>query len=580
MAEVDNEAPEKLSHNHPLLLNSNDNSGAILISLQLRGPENYSVWSRAMRIAILGRNKLGFIDGTCRRGKFGPNLVDLWNRCNAIVLSWIMNCVSPELSPELLSEIVYSSNTSAVWNDLKERFDKADLSRIFQIHKNIATINQGTSSISSYFSKLRHLWAEFDSLAPIPGCDCEKSREFVVFMKRLKLLQLFMGLNESHEQAKSQLLMMIPAPSVNKAYSMMMERESQRAIAHTSVPGHTRENCFKLVGYPADFKHKKKENTFPTANFAGNTGDSGTLMPINGSHDVFSAANFAVNEEATSSAKSATTGIFAFLSSIVDDRWIIDTGATNHLVGSSKLLTKLDKESSLKGPLQWAGKQSKLSFLISTTSSNKPFQLVHGNVWGPYRVPKHDGKRYFLILVDDFSRYTWIFLLNNKAETFVTVKQFLALVKNMFNSNVQTLRTYNDYEFFNSQFDELIKENGIVHQSSCVYTPQQNGVVKRKHISILNVARSLRFQGVVPLKFWGECVDTAVYLLNRLPSATLHYKSSFQMLHSHPPNLDHLKTFDYLAYASNPNITNKMLPTAIPAALMGVFLYSKRIQTL
>ncbi|XP_070026253.1 uncharacterized protein LOC142182157 [Nicotiana tabacum] len=185
MAEVvDNEAPEKLSYNHPLLLNSNDNSGAILISLQLRGPENYPVWSGAMRISILGRNKLGFIDGTCRRGKFGPNLIDLWDRCNAIVLLWIMNYVSPEL----LSGIVYSSNASAVWNDLKERFDKADLSRIFQIHKNIATINQGTSSISSYFSKLRLLWAEFDSLAPIPGYDFEKSREFVVFMERLKLL--------------------------------------------------------------------------------------------------------------------------------------------------------------------------------------------------------------------------------------------------------------------------------------------------------------------------------------------------------------------------------------------------------
>lgn len=62
MAEIDNEVPEKLSHNHPLFLNWNDNSGAILISLQLRGLKNYSVWSRAMRIAILGRNKLGFME--------------------------------------------------------------------------------------------------------------------------------------------------------------------------------------------------------------------------------------------------------------------------------------------------------------------------------------------------------------------------------------------------------------------------------------------------------------------------------------------------------------------------------------
>ncbi|XP_016435782.2 uncharacterized protein LOC107761995 [Nicotiana tabacum] len=65
------------------------------------------------------------------------------------------------------------------------------------------------------------------------------------------------------------------------------------------------------------------------------------------------------------------------------------------------------------------------------------------------------------------------------------------MVKNIFNSNVQILRTYNGCEFSNSQFDELVKENGIIHQSSCVYTPQQNGVVERKHRSILKVARSL-----------------------------------------------------------------------------------------
>ncbi|XP_075097847.1 uncharacterized protein LOC142175167 [Nicotiana tabacum] len=202
MATVDNELPDKLSHNHPLFLNSIDNLGAVLISLQLRGSKNYSVWIRAMRIAILGRNKLGFIDGTCKRESFGTNLIDLWERCNAIVLSWIMNCVSPEL----LSGIVYSLNASEVWKDLKKRFDKIDCSRIFQIHREIAIINQGTNLISSYFSKIRVLWAEFDSLTPALGCDCAKSGEYVAFMERLKLLQFLMGLNESYEQARSQIL--------------------------------------------------------------------------------------------------------------------------------------------------------------------------------------------------------------------------------------------------------------------------------------------------------------------------------------------------------------------------------------
>ncbi|XP_075083354.1 uncharacterized protein LOC142167097 [Nicotiana tabacum] len=184
-----------------------------------------------MRSSILGRNKLGFIHGTCKRENYGTNLVDLWEHCNAIVLSWLMNCVSPEL----LSGMVYSSNTGAVWDDLKERFDKVDCSRIFQIHKEISTASQGTSSISTYFSRLRVLSEEFDSFAQIPRCDRAKSLEFVHFMERQKHLQFLMGLNESYEQALSQLLMMVPVPSVNKAYSMLMERERQKTMANASA---------------------------------------------------------------------------------------------------------------------------------------------------------------------------------------------------------------------------------------------------------------------------------------------------------------------------------------------------------
>lgn len=110
METVYNELQEKLSHNHPLFMNNIDNSGVMLISIQLSGSENFFVWSRATRIDILGRNNLGFIDGSCKKEAYGQNLKNLWGRCNAIVLSWIMNCASKEL----LSEIVYSTNAADV----------------------------------------------------------------------------------------------------------------------------------------------------------------------------------------------------------------------------------------------------------------------------------------------------------------------------------------------------------------------------------------------------------------------------------------------------------------------------------
>ncbi|XP_075099727.1 uncharacterized protein LOC142176354 [Nicotiana tabacum] len=130
-----------------------------------------------MRIAILGHNKIGFIEGTYKKEDYGTNLIDLWERYNAIVLSWIMNCVSSDL----LSGIVYSSNVCVVWKDLKERFDKINESRILQLHRAITTASPGTSSIATYFSKLRELWADFDCLAPSPGCDCPKASEYEVY---------------------------------------------------------------------------------------------------------------------------------------------------------------------------------------------------------------------------------------------------------------------------------------------------------------------------------------------------------------------------------------------------------------
>ncbi|XP_070025332.1 uncharacterized protein [Nicotiana sylvestris] len=142
-----------------------------------------------MSIAILGWNKLGFIDGTCKRENYGTNLVNLWENCNAIILSWLMNYVSPEL----LSGMVYSSNVNAVWDDLKE---------------------------------------QFDSLTPISGRETANSREFVQFIERQKLLQFLMGLNESYEQARRQLLMMVHVPTINKAHFMLKERESQRNMTN------------------------------------------------------------------------------------------------------------------------------------------------------------------------------------------------------------------------------------------------------------------------------------------------------------------------------------------------------------
>lgn len=149
-----------------------------------------------------------------------------WERVNAIVLSWIMNSVEKGLLGG------YAFTVQAVWKDLFERFNKVDGSRIFNIHKEIATLCQGTSSVSTYFSKLKGL--EFEAITPIASCNCPNSKRYIVHLQQIKLFQFLMGLNESYNQARGQILLMTPIPTVNQAYAMILSDESQKATVFNS----------------------------------------------------------------------------------------------------------------------------------------------------------------------------------------------------------------------------------------------------------------------------------------------------------------------------------------------------------
>ncbi|XP_075087641.1 uncharacterized protein LOC142169647 [Nicotiana tabacum] len=192
---------QTLDCNDPLYVHPSDAPSISLVPELLIGTENYSEWSRSMTMSLLVKNKLGFIDGTCTREQYEKDNFRLrqWERCNAIVQSWIRSSVAPELR----RGIVYSTDAQKVWKSMKDRFDKVNARKIYHMNKEISSLTQGISSVSVYFSRLNDLWDEFESIIPFPGCDCEKSRQFVVFLHQQKFMKFLMGLNETYAPQRS-----------------------------------------------------------------------------------------------------------------------------------------------------------------------------------------------------------------------------------------------------------------------------------------------------------------------------------------------------------------------------------------
>ena len=175
--------------------------------------------------------------------------------------------------------------------------------------------------------------------------------------------------------------------------------------------------------------------------------------------------------------------------------------------------------------------QTRLSFNKSFIQTSEAFQLEHINIWGSLRFISRSKCTMFIILVDDFIRYTCIFLIKHKSNFLTYFKNFFAYVKTQFGKQIKIVRTDNAKELSQGETLEFYKKRGIFYQSSCVHTPQQNGMVERKHRHLIEVSRALFFQSNAPFSFWGDSVESVVHTINKMPVSILNNLSPFEKLH-------------------------------------------------
>jgi transposase InsO family protein len=147
---------------------------------------------------------------------------------------------------------------------------------------------------------------------------------------------------------------------------------------------------------------------------------------------------------------------------------------------------------------------------------DRPLELLHMDLFGLIAYISIGESKYCLVIVDDYYRFTWVFFLQDKSQTQEILKGFLRRAQNEFGLRIKKIRSDNGTEFKNSQIKGFLEEEGIKHEFSSPYTPQQNGVVERKNKTLLDMVRTMLDEYKTSDRFWAEAINAACYAINRL----------------------------------------------------------------
>ncbi|CAI0403202.1 unnamed protein product [Linum tenue] len=266
-------------------LHNSDNPGQMFVSDPLTD-QNYGEWVSDMTNSLLAKHKMGFVDGSIQKPAEGDEYLGAWIQCDAMVKGWLKTAMDKEVR----TSVRYAKTAREIWVDLQERFGKGSAPRAYELRRAISLLQQEKLTVSAYYTKLRGLWEESNSITPQPTCVCNRctcglEKRVREISENARVFDFLMGLADVFSTVRSQALNVKPTPTLGEVYHMVAEDEQQRNISasrklmveaaayqvnattrdggerrndgkeqlkctHCNKLGHTKERCYELIGYP------------------------------------------------------------------------------------------------------------------------------------------------------------------------------------------------------------------------------------------------------------------------------------------------------------------------------------------
>src|SRR3954464_4064926 len=191
------------------------------------------------------------------------------------------------------------------------------------------------------------------------------------------------------------------------------------------------------------------------------------------------------------------------------------------------------------------------------------------DLFGPQNYASLGGNKYSLVIVDDFSRYTWVFFLDDKRKVVDIFTSFAKRAQVEYDSKLKHIRGDNGTEFKNTHIEDFLDKYGFTHEFYVAYTPQQNGVVERKNRTLIEMARTMLVEYKTPIRFWAEAINTACHIINKVYLHKFLKKTSHELITSNKPNVSYLRVFGAPCFIRDMNHSSKFAPKAHEGFLLG-----------